>query len=134
MLFFCSSLSTELKRVAPMGKDQLRAAKVGPDGACQFAFQLAYYRMHGETASTYESCSTAAFKHGRTETIRPNTAEVGVRLCLPVCGLYGCSMLCVCMCSCFALPRADAGSPWRLFDPQRSQVVIGVACLPDITA
>lgn len=29
--------------------------------------------MFGCTAPTYESCSTAAFKHGRTETIRSAT-------------------------------------------------------------
>ena len=28
------------------------------------AFQLAHYRMHGHSASTYEAASTAAFKHG----------------------------------------------------------------------
>ena len=39
----------------------------------QMAFQLAHYRMHGHSASTYESASTAAFKHGRTETIRSCT-------------------------------------------------------------
>ena len=33
--------------------------------------QLAYYRQFQCCAPTYESCSTAAFKHGRTETIRP---------------------------------------------------------------
>lgn len=58
-----------------MGKQQLKTCDVGTDGACQFAFQLAYLRLYGATASTYESCSTAAFKHGRTETIRPNTME-----------------------------------------------------------
>lgn len=31
--------------------------------------------MHGFTPSTYESASTAAFKHGRTETIRSATPE-----------------------------------------------------------
>lgn len=66
----------ELKRCAPMGRKGLKTAGVGPDGACQFAFQLGYYRLYGQTASTYESCSTAAFKHGRTETIRPNTLQV----------------------------------------------------------
>ena len=35
--------------------------------------QLAHYRQHGKHAATYESCSTAAFKHGRTETMRPCT-------------------------------------------------------------
>lgn len=36
---------------------------------------MAYYRQYKETVATYESCSTSAFKHGRTETIRPATAE-----------------------------------------------------------
>ncbi|MPC13783.1 Carnitine O-palmitoyltransferase 2, mitochondrial [Portunus trituberculatus] len=35
----------------------------------------AYYFQNGESAATYESCSTSAFKHGRTETIRPATLE-----------------------------------------------------------
>ncbi len=34
------------------------------------AMQLAHFRTHGYTPSTYESASTAGFKHGRTETIR----------------------------------------------------------------
>lgn len=29
--------------------------------------------MSSKTATTYESCSTSAFKHGRTEAIRPAT-------------------------------------------------------------
>ena len=37
--------------------------------------QMAYYRQYKQTVASYESCSTAAFKHGRTETIRPATAE-----------------------------------------------------------
>jgi len=41
----------------------------------QMSFQLAHMRMHGFTPSTYESASTAAFKHGRTETIRSATPE-----------------------------------------------------------
>jgi len=35
---------------------------------------MAYYKLTGgKTAATYESCSTAAFKHGRTETVRSAT-------------------------------------------------------------
>lgn len=34
---------------------------------------MAYYRQYGKFVATYESCSTAAFKHGRTETVRPAT-------------------------------------------------------------
>lgn len=39
-----------------------------------YALQMAYYKQYGETAATYESCSTSAFKHGRTETIRSATS------------------------------------------------------------
>lgn len=34
-----------------------------------------FQQSGGKVAPTYESCSTAAFKHGRTETIRPATVE-----------------------------------------------------------
>jgi carnitine O-palmitoyltransferase 2 len=36
---------------------------------------VAYQLQNGGTCATYESCSTAAFKHGRTETIRPCTSQ-----------------------------------------------------------
>lgn len=36
---------------------------------------MAYWRLNRKTAATYESCSTAAFMLGRTETIRPLTME-----------------------------------------------------------
>lgn len=49
--------------------------KVSPDAIMQLGLQLAYYQQHGEYVGTYESCSTAAFKHGRTETIRPCTKD-----------------------------------------------------------
>lgn len=35
---------------------------------------MGFYRQHGRFVGTYESCSTAAFKHGRTEVIRPATS------------------------------------------------------------
>ncbi len=38
-------------------------------------FQLAFYRQYGETVATYESCSTSAYRHGRTETVRSGTME-----------------------------------------------------------
>jgi hypothetical protein len=37
--------------------------------------QVAYYRMRGRFDSTYESAMTKHFLGGRTETIRPVTAE-----------------------------------------------------------
>ena len=41
--------------------------------------QIAYYRLYKGTVATYESCSTAAFKHGRTETIR--SASMATKAC-----------------------------------------------------
>ena len=37
--------------------------------------QLAHYRVHNCLVSTYESANHAAFKHGRTETIRSATSQ-----------------------------------------------------------
>jgi len=55
----------------------LKQTNLSPDGAMQMSFQLAYALMHGPgpLPSTYESASTAAFKHGRTETIRSASNE-----------------------------------------------------------
>ncbi|XP_076280152.1 carnitine palmitoyltransferase 2 [Lasioglossum baleicum] len=57
------------------GKDQCKKFGVSPDAIMQLAFQLALYYQKNCVAPTYESCSTAAFKHGRTETIRSCTME-----------------------------------------------------------
>lgn len=38
--------------------------------AAQVAYQRAYRRLFGAPASTYESCSTKHYRHGRTEAIR----------------------------------------------------------------
>ncbi|KAE8993418.1 hypothetical protein PF007_g16356 [Phytophthora fragariae] len=37
--------------------------------------QLAHFKLHQKFVATYESASTAAFKHGRTETVRSCTNE-----------------------------------------------------------
>lgn len=47
--------------------------KLYPDSVLQLGIQLAYFKQRGQFVGTYESCSTAAFRHGRTETIRPCT-------------------------------------------------------------
>uniref|UniRef100_A0A8C5W636 Carnitine O-palmitoyltransferase 2, mitochondrial n=1 Tax=Leptobrachium leishanense TaxID=445787 RepID=A0A8C5W636_9ANUR len=62
--------SMEFKRG---GKDFLKTQKLSPDAIAQLSFQMAFLRQYGQTVATYESCSTAAFKHGRTETIRPSS-------------------------------------------------------------
>jgi carnitine O-acetyltransferase len=57
------------------GKKFITSKKLSPDGFVQMAYQLAYYRLTGKTASTYESCMTKQFLHGRTETLRSVTKE-----------------------------------------------------------
>lgn len=57
------------------GKDQCKKFGVSPDAVMQLAFQLALYTLEGKSVPTYESCSTAAYKHGRTETIRSCTLQ-----------------------------------------------------------
>ncbi|KAK7102205.1 carnitine O-palmitoyltransferase 2, mitochondrial-like [Littorina saxatilis] len=47
--------------------------KISPDSLMQLTIQLAQYQLTGKCVGTYESCSTSAFKHGRTETVRPCT-------------------------------------------------------------
>ncbi|VEL18690.1 unnamed protein product [Protopolystoma xenopodis] len=59
-----------------LNKQICKMAGLSPDAMMQLSFQLANDLVHSRPAATYESCSTAAFKHGRTETIRsasPNT-------------------------------------------------------------
>lgn len=50
-----------------------KRAGLSPDGTVQMVYQLAYYRLHGHVAPTYESCNMQHFHHGRTETIRSAT-------------------------------------------------------------
>ena len=49
---------------AALVKDDVKAAKLSPDGVMQAAMQLAHWRLHGYTPSTYESASTSGYKHG----------------------------------------------------------------------
>lgn len=86
-----------------LGKDYIKQQKLSPDSVMQLAFQvpvinyhitklnstfhfysyiwvlfvssfqMGYYKLYNKVGATYESCSTAAFKHGRTETIRSAT-------------------------------------------------------------
>lgn len=58
-----------------MSRDYFKEKKVSPDSMFQLAFQMAYYQIYQSFAPTYESCSTAAFKHGRTEVVRSATNE-----------------------------------------------------------
>lgn len=68
-----SKLTIDAMEFKKGGKEQLKKSKLSPDAVVQLAFQMGFLRQYGQTVATYESCSTAAFKHGRTETIRPAT-------------------------------------------------------------
>nr|XP_046248578.1 carnitine O-palmitoyltransferase 2, mitochondrial [Scatophagus argus] len=68
-----SKLTIDAMEFRKGGKELLKKNKLSPDAIAQLAFQMGFLRQYGQTAATYESCSTAAFKHGRTETIRPAT-------------------------------------------------------------
>lgn len=54
-------------------RNDCKRHKLSPDAVMQLSFQLAMFKMEKRSVPVYESCSTAAFKHGRTETIRPCT-------------------------------------------------------------
>ncbi|CAL1532065.1 unnamed protein product, partial [Lymnaea stagnalis] len=69
-----SSLDIHHLQYSKMTKKDLKNAKLSPDSVMQLAIQLAHYQMYGENVGTYESCSTSAFKKGRTETVRPCTS------------------------------------------------------------
>ena len=62
------------------GKNLVKKVSLSPDSIMQSAIQVAYYKTFGKVVATYESASTAAFKYGRTETIRPATLATK-RLC-----------------------------------------------------
>lgn len=66
-----SKLTIDAMEFKQGGKEHLKKMKLSPDAIAQLAFQMGFLRQYGQTVATYESCSTAAFKHGRTETIRP---------------------------------------------------------------
>jgi carnitine O-palmitoyltransferase 2 len=60
-----------------LNKADIKRSGLSPDGVMQAALQLAHWRAHGGPLlpATYESASTAGFRHGRTETVRSATPE-----------------------------------------------------------
>ena len=58
-----------------LGKRLCKSRKIGSDSLMQSIIQIANHRLNGSFVPTYESCSTAIHRHGRTETVRPCTVE-----------------------------------------------------------
>lgn len=67
------SLNMHMIRYPHISKTVCKNYSLSPDSIMQLSFQLAYRQAFNKYVGTYESCSTAAFKHGRTETMRPCT-------------------------------------------------------------
>ena len=57
------------------GKGLIKKNMMSPDAFIQMAYQLTYYKVHGQMALTYEACMTRMFRNGRTETVRVLSAE-----------------------------------------------------------
>ncbi|XP_075219191.1 carnitine palmitoyltransferase 2 isoform X2 [Lycorma delicatula] len=72
---YCQSIDINIYEFKSFGRNLCKVHQISPDSLMQLAFQVAYDRLHDKQVATYESCSTAAFKHGRTETMRPCTIE-----------------------------------------------------------
>lgn len=70
-----SECDIDVYRTPSLNKEDIKQAKLSPDGIMQMVLQLAHHKAHGYVPSTYESASTAGFKHGRTETIRSASPE-----------------------------------------------------------
>ncbi|XP_060847233.1 carnitine O-palmitoyltransferase 2, mitochondrial [Rhopalosiphum padi] len=58
-----------------VGRKMCKKFGISADSLMQLCFQLGHYKLHKKHVGTYESCSTAAFKQGRTETVRPCTMK-----------------------------------------------------------
>lgn len=68
-----NKLNINIVRNTDINKIICKQNNISPDSIMQLSFQLAYKQLFGNYVGTYESCSTAAFRHGRTETMRPCT-------------------------------------------------------------
>ncbi|XP_042907530.1 carnitine O-palmitoyltransferase 2, mitochondrial isoform X2 [Parasteatoda tepidariorum] len=68
-----STLQLDVMQHNLLHRECIKSFKLSPDSIVQLGLQMAFYKLHGKFVATYESCSTSAFKHGRTETVRPLT-------------------------------------------------------------
>ncbi|KAH8349937.1 hypothetical protein KR084_009842 [Drosophila pseudotakahashii] len=68
-----NSLDMNVLKYPHMNKPTCKQYGLSPDSIIQLSFQLAYRQAYSGYVGSYESCSTSAFRHGRTETMRPCT-------------------------------------------------------------
>ncbi|XP_037721254.1 carnitine O-palmitoyltransferase 2, mitochondrial [Drosophila subpulchrella] len=67
------SLDMNVLKYPHINKPTCKQYGLSPDSIIQLSFQLAYRQAYSGYVGSYESCSTSAFRHGRTETMRPCT-------------------------------------------------------------
>ncbi|XP_053683285.1 peroxisomal carnitine O-octanoyltransferase [Sabethes cyaneus] len=70
-----NSVTVTVDQFNGYGKDYMKSRKIHPDSWTQTALLLAYYRMHGSFAPTYETAMMRQFYKGRTETCRSCSIE-----------------------------------------------------------
>ncbi|KAM8709797.1 hypothetical protein ACLKA7_016577 [Drosophila subpalustris] len=68
-----ANLDMNVLKYPSLNKGICKRHGLSPDSIMQLSFQLAYRQAFQRYVGTYESCSTSAFRHGRTETMRPCT-------------------------------------------------------------
>lgn len=68
-----SNLTVNITDYKRRGRQFLKENNLSPDAVMQLVFQMSFLRLYGQMVAGSESCSTAAFRHGRLEDIRPVT-------------------------------------------------------------
>lgn len=70
------SVIAQFQQFKGYGKSFMKTQKIHPDSFVQMALQLAYFKLHGKLAPTYETATMRIYYHGRTETVRSCSIEV----------------------------------------------------------
>lgn len=70
-----NSIDMNFLKYDKLNKAECKKYKVSPDALMQLSFQMGYFKQNKKFVASYESCSTSAFRQGRTETMRPCTRQ-----------------------------------------------------------
>ncbi|XP_055526339.1 peroxisomal carnitine O-octanoyltransferase [Wyeomyia smithii] len=70
-----NTVTVSVDQFSGYGKDYMKSRKIHPDAWTQTAMLLAYHRLHGSFAPTYETAMMRQFYQGRTETCRSCSME-----------------------------------------------------------
>ena len=65
----------QVQKFGAFGTDEIKQLGFSPDSFFHMALQIAQYKTFATMRSTYEAVSMRVFKEGRTECIRPSSAE-----------------------------------------------------------